>query len=128
MSNKEDGYMVRFPCRVGDTLYIVTKCENIITRHDNDYINGTGAVECPFESTCNFEDCDDNNFRICEVECSSIGIDRQGIHIYVDNLALDLKINYNTFLNRKDAEDELCKIMNFDNCLFNEIEDGTGIE
>ncbi len=62
----KDGRCVVLPCKVGDTVYVVGKCENVQMNRDDDYFTGTGATECPFEETCDIEDCNDENMRVFE--------------------------------------------------------------
>lgn len=54
------------PCKVGDTVYVITDCSQIIKHFDNDYVTGTGAIECPFEDVCKFEECNDINTQVLE--------------------------------------------------------------
>ena len=61
---KDRSKFIELPCKIGDTVYVLGNCENIIMNHDNDYFLGTGAIECPFENDCDFEECYDTNFRI----------------------------------------------------------------
>ena len=63
---EREGRCVVLPCKVGDTVYIISACENVRVLRDDDYLTGTGATSCPFESDCEFEDCDDANVRIFE--------------------------------------------------------------
>ena len=82
---EEKGLLVKLPCKVGDTVYVITECERICKRHDNDYFTGTGAVECPFENDCDFEECDDGNIRIVETEYEACTIEDRGVcHFFVD--------------------------------------------
>ncbi len=52
------------PCKVGDVVYVISECANVFMSHDNDYYTGTGAIECPFENECEFDECSDDNVRI----------------------------------------------------------------
>lgn len=74
--HKDRSKFIELPCKIGDTVYVLGNCENIIMNHDNDYFLGTGAIECPFENDCDFEECYDTNFRIfktriIEIYCNS---------------------------------------------------------
>lgn len=83
---EEKGELLRLSCKVGDPVYVIAKCEEIWMVRDDDYINGTGAIECPFELSCDFEDCNDENVRIFESYVTAITIESNGIFIYIKNL------------------------------------------
>lgn len=75
------------PCKVGDTVYVITSCENIFMHHDNDYETGTGAVECPFENSCDFEECDDSHIRVVKTYVSGIACEEPfGWRIYCSHI------------------------------------------
>lgn len=61
----ENGVIVP-PCKVGDTVYVITDCSKIMMHYDNDYLTGTGAIECPYEGVCKFEECNDENIQVIE--------------------------------------------------------------
>lgn len=54
------------PCKVGDTVYVITDCSKIMMSYDNDYLTGTGAIECPYEDACKFTECNDENTQVLE--------------------------------------------------------------
>ena len=99
------------PCKVGDTVYAITNCENILMYHDNDYYTGTGAIECPFENSCNFEECDDSNLRIFETRVvtthceEGFGWTFWCAHIHKDFMFSE--IGKTVFLTREEAEQAL---------------------
>ena len=53
-------------CKVGGTVWVIERCGNVRMSIDDDYETGTGAVECPFENSCDIEDCGDDHVRIFE--------------------------------------------------------------
>lgn len=63
---EQEERLVILPCKPGDTVWVLTTCANVHLRRDDDYIDGTGAVECPFEASCEFEHCNNSNLRIFE--------------------------------------------------------------
>lgn len=63
---EKEGRLVVLPCNVGDTVFVITQCYNVAMLCDNDYFTGTGAIECPFENSCDIEECNDDNVRIFE--------------------------------------------------------------
>lgn len=66
LNKQQQGLVVVLPCKVGDTVYVITDCSQIIMHFDNDYETGTGAIECPFEGVCKFEECNDTNTQVLE--------------------------------------------------------------
>ncbi len=58
-----------FPCTVGDTVYVLTKCEDILPQIDRTFINSDrepqseAEYHCPYEYDCPFKDKD---FKDCE--------------------------------------------------------------
>lgn len=108
---ESEGKLVHLPCKVGDTVWVITSCEDIIMLHDNDYFTGTGAIECPFEDTCDFEECDNTNVRIFKTIISSIYSDCNGWYLDFKNLAeRDCNINQigkTVFLTPEAAEQAL---------------------
>lgn len=101
---------IELPCKVGDTVYIISKCENVAMYYDNDYYTGTGAVECPFENVCDCEECDDNNEKIFEAVVSGVfyGTDNDYIaEMSVAHLKMTFTkydINKTVFLSADEAE------------------------
>ena len=101
------------PCKVGDTVYVITDCSQIMMYYDNDYLTGTGAIECPFEDVCNFTDCNDDNTQVLETYVNYMGIE-DGCKWYFCcehiNRANDFnEIGKTVFLTREEAEAELEK-------------------
>jgi hypothetical protein len=84
---------IELPFNVGDTVYVITYCEHIYMFHDNNYLTGTGVIECPFENTCDFEECDDTNIRIFETTVSSIYNEGNGWCVSFKNLAVEYNIS-----------------------------------
>ncbi len=104
---EKDGRLVVLPCKVGDTVYVISYCENVMMNCDDDYETGTGATECPFECDCPFEDCDDGNKRIFETTCSGFffGDDRKDV--FFDHINAEFYITdfgKTVFLTRGAAE------------------------
>ena len=108
---KDKSRFVELPCKVGDTVYVITNCENIIMYHDNDYFMGTGAIECPFENSCDFEDCDDSNLRIFETRVVTIHCEEDfGWTIFCEHINKDIvfsEVGKTVFLAREEAEQVL---------------------
>lgn len=104
---------VKLPCKVGDTVYVICECKDIHMRCDDDYLTGTGNVECPFENQCCFEDCDDNQKQILETVCAGFMIEEgctDGFHTFFDGLNAKFSDDCwekTVFLTREAAEDRL---------------------
>lgn len=75
------------PCSVGETVYVITTCEDIMMHHDNDYLTGTGAIECPFEDDCDKEECNDEYLRVVMTECTGIYQDEASLSVYLKDLS-----------------------------------------
>ena len=74
------------PCAVGETVYAITACADILMHHDNDYLTGTGAIECPFEIDCDKEECNDEQLQVVKTECSGIYQDEEAITVFLKNI------------------------------------------
>ena len=109
----EDSYRDRqltvFPCKVGDTVYLKACCECVLTSMDRT----TGAIECPFECDCEYEECSNDNERIFKTAVASIYNNGQGWYITVKDLDIDIPlrdIGKYVFLTREAAEQALSQL------------------
>lgn len=87
---EQEGRLVELPCKVGDTVYVVTKCENVWVRRDDEYFTGTGATECPFEKDCKFDECDDGNVRVFETTIRGVWMEDNHICAFCDTLNYEI--------------------------------------
>ena len=112
-SELSDPLTVRLPCKVGDMVYAIVRCGDIVRDYDDDYNTGTGAVTCPFESDCHFDECDDDDYiRIIATECTSFFIDENGIFPILDHVIPEISpdsFGKTVFLSREEAEKEVGK-------------------
>lgn len=111
---ERDGRLVVLPCKVGDTVYAIADCADILKDCDDDYYTGTGAITCPFEKDCDFEECDDANRRIFETYVRSIYKDKdEPVNIFLDKIVdrqfYPSDFGKTVFLTREEAEAELAK-------------------
>ncbi len=110
---KDKSLIVELPCKVGDTVYVITTCANVYMSRDDDYFTGTGAVECPFEHDCGFIDCSDDNLRIFETICTGFMFDHENItnfHTFFKDINAECSDDCwgkTVFLNREAAEKAL---------------------
>lgn len=105
---KAEGRLVVLPCKVGDTVYVIADCVDIMKFCDDDYYTGTGDIQCPFEKDCNFEECDDSNRRIVETVCAGFWLEEDGRwKVFIDYITADIGISSfgkTVFPNRETAE------------------------
>lgn len=111
---ERDGRVVVLPCKVGDTVYAIADCADILKDCDDDYCTGTGAITCPFEKDCEFEECDDANRRIFETYVGSIYKDKdEPVNIFLDKIVdrqfYPSDFGKTVFLTRAEAEAALKK-------------------
>ena len=97
------------PCKVGDKVYIITSCENILM----DYcFDGTGTVVCPFENSCDYEECDGNNLRLFETEVISLYNEGYGWNLeckHINKSFSQYDIGETVFLTKEEAEKALAE-------------------
>ncbi len=102
--------IISLPCKVGSTVYVIAKCEEIMMHQDNDYLNGTGEVTCPFESNCDYEECNNQNVQIFETVVSSFMVEKDYIAFWTEHLAPEYRMDdfgRTVFLTREEAEKAL---------------------
>jgi len=109
--------VVVLPCKVGDTVYVISKCKDIRMYYDNDYFDGTGASECPFENVCEYEDCSDENVRIFETTVTGFTYENHeyplSFHTFLEGLNVEDDCWGKTvFLTREEAEAALERMNN----------------
>lgn len=105
----ENGVIVP-PCNVGDVVYVITDCSRIMMYHDNDYLTGTGAIECPFENACKFKECNDENTQVIETCVSYLLCDDDGWMFgceHINKCYNFCDIGKTVFLTREEAEQKL---------------------
>ena len=102
-----EGRLLVLPCKVGDTVFVIAHCADVMMNCDDDYETGTGARECPFENDCDFEECDDDNRRIFETTCTGFFIDGTRRDLFVDHINAEFyitDIGKTVFLTLAEAE------------------------
>ena len=106
-----DGRLVILPCKVGESLYAIVNCADIIKSCDDDYFTGTGAISCSFEKDCPFEECDDGNRGVFETACKGFWVDDEGrLNVFLDYINANigpLDFGKTVFLTREAAENAL---------------------
>jgi hypothetical protein len=79
------------PCKVGDTVWAIVACEDIVKDCDDDYYTGTGAITCPFEKTCNDDECTDDHTGIVETDFHGAFIDEDGLEFWLSHVNCTFK-------------------------------------
>ena len=101
------------PCKVGDTVYVITDCSHIMMYYDNDYLTGTGAIECPFEDVCNFTDCNDENTQVLETYVNFMGCEDGSEWFFrcehINGVKDFNEIGKTVFLTKEEAEQALAE-------------------
>ncbi len=98
------------PCNVGDTVYAIADCSRIMMYYDNDYLTGTGAIECPFEDVCEFTECNDENTQVIETCVSHLLFDDEDCTFGCEHINNSYNFNdfgKTVFLTREEAEKAL---------------------
>jgi hypothetical protein len=97
---------VELPCKVGDTVYVIAKCEDVVIHYDDD-----GDSECPFESDCTFEDCDNvNGERVFTTLLRGVWFEDGTADIFIEDLTTYyslLDFGKKIFFTRAEAEARL---------------------
>ena len=108
---KADGRLVVLPIKVGESVYAIVNCADIIKSCDDDYFTGTGAISCSFEKDCPFEECDDGNRGVFETACKGFWVDDEGrLNVFLDYINANigpLDFGKTVFLTREAAEKAL---------------------
>lgn len=103
---EEKGLLVRLPCNVGDTVYVWCSCDFVCTTRDGD----TGITECPFETDCDLEECDDKNVRLFRTSVDCIFHNGYGWQITARGIGIEIEIGdfgKTVFLSCEEAEQAL---------------------
>ncbi len=114
---EEQGKLLKLPCAVGDTVYVLAECESIPEQLDGtlwdengSYGTATGYY-CPYENNCPF---DDEYFEDCEKYKSKtavfedvvgdITVGEDGVWIRTENCGVCSQIGLYIFLTREESE------------------------
>lgn len=105
----ENGVIVP-PCKVGQTVYVISDCSRIMMLYDNDYFTGTGAITCPYEDACKFTECNDENTQVIETCVSHMLCDDEGWTFGCENINCCYSFNdigKTAFPTKEEAEQKL---------------------
>lgn len=114
---EEEGFLLHLPCIVGDTVYVLVKCENIPEQLDGTFYSIDGefgtatGYYCPYENNCPFYDKDFYNCNdykkekaVFEDTVNQIMIDEDGIHIFTEKCCILGTIGYDVFVKQEEAK------------------------
>ena len=108
-ADKEERCVI-LPCKVGDTIFVLDKCEKVLVCGDDDYFTEIDRESCPFEYSCKFKECKSENVRIFETLATDFWFgEANGIHpeIFVEDIQegyLNSDFGKKIFLTREEAE------------------------
>lgn len=106
----ESGKMIELPCDLEKHIFVICACKDIEKIYDNDYCNGTGAIECPFENQCNREDCEnENGLQVFETCVGHIFFDNETFELcaLAEHTNLVIEIGKNAFYAKSQAQARL---------------------
>ena len=120
---EEQGKLLKLPCVVGDTVYVLAECENIPTQLDGTLWDENGAhgtatgYYCPYEDNCPFNDEDFGDCEkykgktaVFEDVVGDITIGEDGIWIRTVNCGVCSQVGLHIFLTRPEAERALAEM------------------
>ena len=80
---ERDGRLAVLPYKVGDVVYVVGTCKDVNYWRDDDYFTGTGAIECPYENDCEYDECSDTNKKIFKTTLKGVWHDEEKTEIFL---------------------------------------------
>lgn len=114
---EDNGKLLKLPCAVGDTVYVLAECENIPaqldgTLHGKNGEPGTATgYYCPYEDNCpfddeDFEDCEKYKGKtaVFEDTVGDITVGEDGIWIRTENCGVCSQIGLYIFLTMEEAD------------------------
>ena len=123
---EEQGLLLRLPCKVGDTVYVICECETIPPQLDGTLYGANGepgtatGYYCPYEENCPHEcfksedyfSCDyfKNKEAVFEDEVAAMWCDEFGVNIITSNCPVNSRLGEYVFLTKEEAEAALAKM------------------
>lgn len=120
---EEQGKLLKLPCAVGDTVYVLAECESIPTQLDGTLYGENGepgtatGYYCPYEDNCPFNDED---FEDCEKYKSKTSVFEDTVLFIAcyenetcavtEKCAVHSTIGLHVFLARPEAEAKLAEM------------------
>lgn len=112
---EEQGLLIKLPCRIGDNIFIIGKCNDFPDRLDGGYWDATGYY-CPYEDSelCPFSDCEDCNsvkdkLGVFEDTFIGMSIEEDNTYLIFENGVGKYLSDFGktVFTTREDAENKL---------------------
>lgn len=120
---EEQGKLIKLPCAVGDTVYVLAECEHIPEQLDGTLWDENGAhgtatgYYCPYENDCpfddeDFEDCEKYKGKtaVFEDTVGDITISEDGVWIRTVNCCVCSQVGLYIFLTKPEAEAKLAEM------------------
>ena len=118
---EEQGLLLKLPCKVGDTVFVLAECEKIPAQLDGTLYGENGGLGtatgyyCPYEDNCPYADCQDcedcneckNITSVFEDEVCTIWIEECEIYIETKNCRICSVLGQFVFLTKEAAEQAL---------------------
>ena len=116
---EEQGLLIKLPCMIGDTVYIIEKCENIDSQLDGTLWNSDGSHGTATGYYCPYEDCCPHDTDDCKMVRDKYAIFKdtvKEIYIYEEDMLILFENCYGryikdfsktVFLTREEAEKAL---------------------
>lgn len=106
---EDNGLLLPLPCKIGATVYVLTKCKDIPNVLDGNYETATGYY-CPYElydkcpHTCDGCDEAEDKLTVFEDTVRYIGYDETGLMLYCELTQFCGTVGENIFLTSEAAE------------------------
>ena len=123
---EEQGLLLRLPCKIGDTVYVICECETIPPQLDGTLYGANGepgtatGYYCPYEENCPHEcfksedyfSCDyfKNKEAVFEDEVAAMWCDEFGVNIITSNCPVNSRLGEYVFLTKEEAEQALTRM------------------
>lgn len=117
---EKKGLLLRLPCKVGDTVYVICECDNIPKQLDGTLYGENGGpgtatgYYCPYEDNCPHEreelfDCDKFKKKqtVFEDEVEAVWIGEDGVSVITANCPINSHMGEFIFLAKYEAEEKL---------------------
>lgn len=112
---EENGLLLKLPCKIGATVYVLAECENIPAVLDGTLYGSATGYYCPYDlnEKCPHVDCDcdeaENKTAVYEDTVTYIGYDETGLIVSTELTLICGSIGEHIFLTREEAERALAE-------------------
>lgn len=105
--------LIELPCRIGDEIYVICKCENIPAQLDGSYYDSDGGpgtatgYYCPYGYDCPYDtdSCEEveDKEEVFKDTVRSFFISEDGIEIVAENCVVSCRLGEGIFFTREEA-------------------------